>query len=209
MKARDRVRLKADGRVGTLFPTIYLLLSDGDDALSVAFDNGDGSGTTLNCFDGGRNAFEMIGTYDAKPDPIKCGTGKGKDCCIYLTAGVKGFECERFGGLHSTLNFKTMAAKRAPGEPYPECMNQVADYAPTKCPECGETLGSHAGREWKYFHQHVLYGPYPNPSPHPCSLVDAAFERDGTPIPGSAEARLEMSRAFHPNAKINLTPKQA
>ena len=76
-----------------------------------------------------------------------------------------------------------------------------------KCLECGETLGSHAGRGWKYFHYHVLTGPYPNPRPHPCGLVDAAFERDGTPIPGSAEIRLEMCRDMHPGAEISLTPR--
>ena len=76
----------------------------------------------------------------------------------------------------------------------------------TKCPECGEVLMSHAGRGWKYFHRHVVHGPYPNPKPHRCSLVDAAFERDGTAIHGSAEARLVFVRASHPKAEIHFTP---
>jgi hypothetical protein len=51
-----------------------------------------------------------------------------------------------------------------------------------KCPECGETLYSHAGRFWKLFHLHVIDGPYPNPQPHPlrCSLVNQDFNADGS-----------------------------
>jgi len=56
------------------------------------------------------------------PDPQKCGSGRGADCCIFLTMGLGGFSCERFTGLRDTLIFKTMNAKRDPGEPYPECM---------------------------------------------------------------------------------------
>lgn len=48
-----------------------------------------------------------------------------------------------------------------------------------ECPECHETLVSHAGRAWKYFHRHVIDGPYPNDDPHPCSLVNCAFQQDG------------------------------
>lgn len=51
-----------------------------------------------------------------------------------------------------------------------------------KCPECAETLYSHAGRFWKYFHNHVIDGPYPNPEPHRCSLVNAQFNSDGTKV---------------------------
>ena len=47
----------------------------------------------------------------------------------------------------------------------------------SECPECGETLLSHAGRDWKYFHLHVMDGPYPNPKSHSCGLVNVAFER--------------------------------
>ena len=65
------------------------------------------------------------------------------------------------------------------------------------CPRCNEILGSHAGRGGKYFHKHVLDGPYPNPAPHYCELVDFAFEHDGSPIAGSAEARLNLANAVH------------
>ena len=65
------------------------------------------------------------------------------------------------------------------------------------CAECGETLGSHANRNWKYFHRHVIYGPYPNPKPHSCSLVNMAFEIDGKPILGSDEVRFGWSEQLH------------
>jgi len=65
------------------------------------------------------------------------------------------------------------------------------------CPECGETLHSHANRNWKWFHRHVVDGPYPNPKPHPCSLVNMAFERDGNPIEGSDEERFALAESLH------------
>lgn len=68
---------------------------------------------------------------------------------------------------------------------------------PPSCPECGEVLQSHAGRGHKWFHIHVTDGPYPNPEPHPCRLVDAAFEQDGMSIPGWAETRYACVEAVH------------
>mgnify|MGYP001597723386 CR=1 FL=1 len=61
-------------------------------------------------------------------------------------------------------------------------MDAKSDVRTPTCPECGETLMSHAGRGWKYFHAHVVYGPYPNPEPHPCSLVNTGFERSGAEV---------------------------
>ena len=60
----------------------------------------------------------------AVPDPHKCGIGRKADCCIFLTASAKGFECERYGPLHGTLLKRrpVMSAQRAPEEPWPECM---------------------------------------------------------------------------------------
>ena len=60
-----------------------------------------------------------------EPDPKKCGMGKGADCCVFLTAGPDGFECERHGPLHYTLvgRAKSMASKRIPEEAYPACMS--------------------------------------------------------------------------------------
>ena len=70
----------------------------------------------------------------------------------------------------------------------------------TQCPscaECGERLGSHANRNWKYFHSHVLTRPYPNRELHRCSLVNMAFERDGTPIRGSDVVRFGWVEYIH------------
>lgn len=58
------------------------------------------------------------------PDLKKCGAGKGDKCCIFLTVGKDGFNCERFTELRDALIFRTMNAKRDPKEPYPHCMNQ-------------------------------------------------------------------------------------
>lgn len=123
MKVQDRVKLKANGKTGTLFPTFYMLLSDEDDELSVAFDGQEG-GTTLNCFEGSRDAFEVLGPENATPEPKKCGAGKGEACCIFLTLGINGFNCERFGENRYSLMFRKMNSKRKPTEAYPNCMNQ-------------------------------------------------------------------------------------
>lgn len=74
-----------------------------------------------------------------------------------------------------------------------------------KCPECRESLMSHAGRGHKYFHYHVAYGPYPSDKPHICSLVDCAFEGDGSVIEGSAESRLFLCRILH-GEEVQPTP---
>ena len=66
--------------------------------------------------------LEVVEFEKPIPDPVKCGAGKGAECCIFVTAGTTGFECERFTGLRDTLIFRTMTAKRNPEEPYPLCM---------------------------------------------------------------------------------------
>ena len=107
-----RVRHRESGRLGTLCTTIYLLLSDGDDELSVVYDGGEGP-VTLNRV-GGREAFEVLGPENAEATPEKCGAGKGPECCIFLVVGSQGFECARYGSMRHTLQFKTMNAKRDP-----------------------------------------------------------------------------------------------
>lgn len=77
-----------------------------------------------------------------------------------------------------------------------------------KCSECGETLRSHANRNWKYFHAHVVDGPYPNPKPHPCSLVNMAFERDGLPIDGSDVVRFGYAESIHQHFVRSDYPNQ-
>ena len=66
--------------------------------------------------------LEVIGRYEAQPDPVKCGAGRGADCCIFLTTSPNGFECQRFSHMRNILIFKKMSAERNPTEPFPECM---------------------------------------------------------------------------------------
>lgn len=65
----------------------------------------------------------VIGPEHAVPDPKRCGAGQQAQCCIFLTVGPTGFECERFSSLRHTLIFKksTMSAKREPVILYPGC----------------------------------------------------------------------------------------
>lgn len=74
--------------------------------------------------------LEEIGKYEATPDMHKCGAGRGADCCIFLTMGPNGPCCERFGSMRCTLIFRTMAAKRDPATPFPECM--IFESAPKR-----------------------------------------------------------------------------
>ena len=67
--------------------------------------------------------LEEVGPENAVADFRKCGAGQGAECCVFLTGGAKGADCERFGTFRDTLLFKSnMNAKRNPAEPYPECM---------------------------------------------------------------------------------------
>ena len=73
-----------------------------------------------------------------------------------------------------------------------------------KCFNCGEELLSQIQRGPYYFHRHVVYGPYPNPEPHPCRLVDAAFTAEGREVEGYAEGRYALTEAIH--GKVKPTP---
>ena len=57
-----------------------------------------------------------------KPDPKKCGAGRGEECCIFLTVSGNEFNCERFSDLRDNLIFRKMVSERNPKEPYPVCM---------------------------------------------------------------------------------------
>ena len=78
----------------------------------------------------GEGAFSGTNTADLKdlgipnhiPYHSKCGSGRGAECCIYLTVGADGFRCERFSSMRHTLSFRTMNSKRDPKEVYPNCM---------------------------------------------------------------------------------------
>ncbi len=121
LKEQTRVKHKETGKTGVIGPTINLLQMDGDHPLSIFWD-GAIAGQSLNTC-GGEAAFEDLGPENAAPDPVKCGAGQGEDCCIFLTAGAKGFECERYGSLRYALIFRKeqMHARREPKDPYPGC----------------------------------------------------------------------------------------
>ena len=94
------------------------------------------------------------------------------------------------------------------GGPYFPGRGQVVRPCIPECPECGETLCSHANRNWKYFHRHVVDGPYPNPKPHACSLVNIAFEHDGSPIRCSDVVRFGWAETIHRNFNRRDYPNQ-
>jgi hypothetical protein len=66
--------------------------------------------------------LEIIGLENAIADLKKCGAGTDK-CCIFLTIGSKGPECERFGPLRFQIIMRKeqMRAQREPTELYPNC----------------------------------------------------------------------------------------
>lgn len=99
------------------------------DETMVVFDGTDyGCGTET-------TSLKDIGRYEAKPEPVKCGAGRGADACIYLTCGAKGFECERFGSMRNTLIFRNMNAKRQPTNRWPECYLPTVALATTTPPD--------------------------------------------------------------------------
>ena len=79
------------------------------------------------------------------------------------------------------------------------------------CPKCGEELRFHSlrslGTPGRFYHNHVVAGPYPNSEPHHCELVDSAFDPEGNPIAGSAEERLGLANSLHGHkGEIKPTP---
>jgi len=66
--------------------------------------------------------LEVIGPENAIADLKKCGARTDK-CCIFLTVGAKGPECERFSSLRGYIIFhkEQMRAQREPTELYPKC----------------------------------------------------------------------------------------
>ncbi len=110
---QTRVKNK-DGEMGVTCPDF--MSSCTKDEVPVVYDGTTASLGTL------ESDLEIIGPENAIADFIKCGAGKGNDCCIFLTAGPEGASCERYSSLRHTLIFKEMNSKRNPSEPYPNCM---------------------------------------------------------------------------------------
>ncbi len=109
-----RVRNKETGKFGFVITDSFGCCDLTE--LLVVYDNtntGEGTETEV---------LETVDFTDPKPIPEKCGAGRGKECCIFLTADKTGFVCERFTELRDALIFKTMTAERNPEEVYPECM---------------------------------------------------------------------------------------
>lgn len=118
IEPRTIVRSKNDGAIGVTVDDPWGACSS--EETPVVYFGQEGFLGTLT------SELEVLGPEEAKPDPAKCGMGKGASCCIFLTAGPGGFECERFSSLRSTLiaKAKDMTAKRHPAVAFPACMDQ-------------------------------------------------------------------------------------
>lgn len=114
MEIGTRVLNKKNGKAGYVINDSFGCCSDGE-TLVVYEGTTYGLGTDT-------ELLEETMQIPQIPDHIKCGAGKGEDCCIFLTISGQGFKCERFTSLRDSLIFKTMNAKRNPEEPYPDCM---------------------------------------------------------------------------------------
>lgn len=65
----------------------------------------------------------VIGPENPVAEPKSCGAGRGAECCIFLAADARGFQCERHTYQRYTLIFAKdrMKAQREPVEAYPAC----------------------------------------------------------------------------------------
>lgn len=117
MKAGTKVKNKTIGDVGYVVNDFVGIMSVCFDGEALVVYEGTTYGTATKEED-----LEIIGTYEATPNYLKCGAGMGAECCIFLTLGTGGFQCERFSDMRDTLLFRTMNSKRNPPEPFPDCM---------------------------------------------------------------------------------------
>lgn len=110
------VRNKKSGSTGVVCPDLGGMLSCcADDEVPVVYE-----GASAFCgtpFD----QLEVIGPENAVADLRKCGAGQEEKCCIFLTMGASGPECQRFGNLRWNLVFRKMSVKREPAELFPSC----------------------------------------------------------------------------------------
>lgn len=113
MKTGTRVMNK-EGQMGHVINDSFRCC--GDNEVLVVYD---GTNTGLGTDEG---SLEEVEQAILIPDIEKCGGGRGKECCIFLTMSGDGPCCEKFTPLRDSLIFKTMSAKRNPIEPYPKCM---------------------------------------------------------------------------------------
>jgi len=114
MKIRTKVRNIETGKFGHVIQDSFGCCSNEEDLIVYDRTN-TGLGTD-------RAILEEVTEEPPIPDMNRCGAGKGKECCIFLTMSPDGPVCERFTTMRDALIFKTMNAERNPKEPYPECM---------------------------------------------------------------------------------------
>lgn len=69
------------------------------------------------------NKVEWQG-YFPVDNPESCGAGKGANCCKYLAASPKGFECARYSMNRWRLFYGTQVARFVPKSIYPKCQKE-------------------------------------------------------------------------------------
>lgn len=112
------VQNKKTGKKGvTVDDTPGMLSVCSDEETPVVYEGDTGFDGTLT------TDLKVIGPENAVADLKKCGAGKGKQCCIFLSVGRNGPDCERHGSLRFDIIMRKekMNAKREPTEPYPKC----------------------------------------------------------------------------------------
>jgi hypothetical protein len=117
METGTKIKNKNSGDIGYVVEDLGGILSVAEDNEVMVVYEGTTYASATN-----EDDIEIIGKYEAIPDPKKCGAGRGKECCIFLTVGSNGFNCERFSSMRNSLIFRTMNSERSPAENYPDCM---------------------------------------------------------------------------------------
>lgn len=118
------VRHRPSGQLGVVIPDPFKVCTP--EETFVVWDGYDVARGVLTA------ELKVIGPENARADPIKCGDGQGKNCCIFLTPSwPRGdppaplYDCSRFGLLRLSLigNGVTgkIGAQRHPTQLYPGC----------------------------------------------------------------------------------------
>jgi hypothetical protein len=73
--------------------------------------------------------LELVGPESPVANAAACGAGRGRDCCIFLTVGIHGLECDRHTTLRADILIRKpgMSAQRQPDEAFPACRAFPAD----------------------------------------------------------------------------------
>lgn len=101
-------------RVGIVCPAAPTL--DDEDGITVVFPPSTVAVTVND------DLLEMVGPENAVADAEKCGAGRGKLACMYLTSAKDGLRCDRFSVERWPVFFAMRAHNlREPAEAYPTC----------------------------------------------------------------------------------------